>query len=176
MNLFLRLLWTLMVARFRPRAPALGPVSTPFRVMPTDLDVLMHVNNGVYLSMMDLGRIDLMIRSRLFTTINERGWYPVVVAQTIQYRRSLKLFDRFDIVTRVLAWDDKSIMIEQRFVRRGEEIATALMRARFLRRTGGTVPMAELIAAAGNPPTPTDVPAYALEWNAAQRAASAKPS
>ena len=176
MNLYFRLFWTLVAARFRSRAPTLGPVATPFRVLPTDLDVLMHVNNGVYLSMMDLGRIDLMMRSGLFATINERGWYPVVVAQTIQYRRSLKLFDRFDIVTRVLAWDDKAIMLEQRFVRRGEEVATALMRGRFLKRSGGTVPMPELIAAAGNPPTPTDIPAYALEWNAAQRAAAAKPS
>src|SRR5687768_7148163 len=116
MNLFFRLLWTLVAARFRSRVPTLGPVQTPFRVWPTDLDVLMHVNNGVYLSMMDLGRIDLMTRSGLFATINERGWYPVVTAQTIQYRRSLKLFDRFDIVTRVLAWDDKTIMLEQRFV------------------------------------------------------------
>ena len=175
MNLFMRLLWTLMVARFRSRVPALGPVATPFRVLPTDLDVLMHVNNGVYLSMMDLGRIDLMMRSGLFATINERGWYPVVVAQTIQYRRSLKLFDRFEIVTRVLAWDDKAIMLEQRFVRRGEEVATALMRGRFLKRAGGTVPMSDLIAAAGNPAAPVDVPSYAREWNAAQ-AAAAKPS
>lgn len=169
MNLYLRLLWTLLVARFRSRATPLGPVATPFRVWPTDLDVLMHVNNGVYLSMMDLGRIDLMLRSGLFATVNERGWYPVVTAQTIQYRRSLKLFDRFEIVTRVLSWDDKAITLEQRFVRGGEQIATALMRGRFLSRAGGTVPMSELIAAAGNPTPPTDVPEYAREWDALQK-------
>jgi acyl-CoA thioesterase FadM len=175
MNLFFRLIWTLVAGPFRSRVPTLGPATTPFRVWPTDLDVLMHVNNGVYLSMMDLGRIDLMMRSGLFGAINERGWYPVVTAQTIQYRRSLKVFDRFDIVTRVLAWDDRAIMLEQRFVRRGEEVATALMRGRFLRRAGGTVPMSDLIAAAGNPPAPTDVPPYAVQWNAAQTTA-AKPS
>ena len=30
------------------------------RVLPTDLDVLGHMNNGVYLSIFDLGRFDLL--------------------------------------------------------------------------------------------------------------------
>ena len=168
MNLVFRLVWLLLTWRSRPPVSPLGPARTSFRVLPTDLDVLFHVNNGVYLSMMDLGRTDLMLRAGMLREIRKRGWYPVVVAQTIQYRRSLKLFDRFEIETRVLTWDEKSILVGQEFRRpNGEAIATALVRARFL-SPRGSVPMADLIAAVGNPPLPADVPAYAQQWNAAQ--------
>jgi YbgC/YbaW family acyl-CoA thioester hydrolase len=168
MNLLLRFFSLLLLGRFRSRVPALGPCRTPFRVMPTDLDVLLHVNNGVYLSMTDLARVDLMQRSGLAGVVKSRGWYPVVVAQTIQYKRSLKLFERFEIVTRVLAWNEKAILLEHRFERAGETVAYGLIRARFLSRAGGTVSINDLIAVAGSPPPPIDVPEYALRWNAEQ--------
>jgi YbgC/YbaW family acyl-CoA thioester hydrolase len=167
LNLFFRFLWLLLVSRFRSRVDVLGPCATPYRVWPTDLDVFMHVNNGVYLSMMDLARMDLMSRSGLMQPIRARGWYPVVTAQTIQYRRSLKLFDRFDIVTRVLAWTDKEILVSQQFVRNRIVVASALMRGRFLSKQG-SVPMSEIIALAGNPKPPTDVPEFARQWSDAQ--------
>ena len=166
-NLFLRFLWLMTVGRLRQKVAPLGPCRTPFLVWPTDLDLQVHMNNGVFLSLMDLGRIDLLQRARLLGPIRERGWYPVVTAQTIQYRRSLTLFQRFDIVTRVLSWDDKTILLEQRFERGSETVAYALIRGRFLSRAGN-VPMTELLALAGNPPCPTDVPDYATRWNADQ--------
>jgi hypothetical protein len=59
-NLLLRTVWLVLTARFRSRCHVLGPVRTPFRVLPTDLDVLRHMNNGVYKSLLDLARTDLM--------------------------------------------------------------------------------------------------------------------
>lgn len=133
MNLVFRLLWTILRARVGPRVDLLGPWRTPFRVWPTDCDVLLHVNNGVYLSMMDLGRVDLMLRSGMFAKLRARGWYPVVAAQTIQYARSLGPFQKFWIETRVLGWDERAFFLEQRFIRPGEVVvATAVVRARFL--------------------------------------------
>src|SRR6266567_8900242 len=101
MNRWLRLLWLMVSIRWRPVAPPLGPVRTPFRVWPTDLDVFRHMNNGIYLTIMDLARLDLMLRSGFWRRIKAQGWYPVVVAETIQFRRSLNLFQRFEIETRV---------------------------------------------------------------------------
>jgi acyl-CoA thioesterase FadM len=106
-NLLFRLLWLALVVGRRAPVPALGPCRTPFRVMPTDLDVLLHVNNGVYLSLMDLARVDLMRRAGLLRHLRANGWYPVVAAETIQFRRSLRSFERFDIVSRVLTWDEQ---------------------------------------------------------------------
>lgn len=168
MNLFFRLLWLIIVGRMRSSVSPVGPCRTPFRVLPSDLDVLLHMNNGVYLSLMDLARVDLLRRANLYEPIRARGWYPVVTAQTIQYRRSLALFHRFAIVTRVLWWDDRSILLEQRFERGAETVAYALVRGRFLSRAGGTVSMQEIMKLAGSPPGPTDVPDFARRWNADQ--------
>jgi acyl-CoA thioesterase FadM len=168
MNLLLRLLWLLIVGRTRSAVPPLGPCRTPFRVWPTDLDVLRHVNNGVHLSIMDLARVDLMMRAGMASRIKARGWYPVVVAETIQFRRSLNLFERFEIETRVLGWDEKAIVIEQQFVRRGEAVAHALVRARFLSKRGGAVSPRELIVPLGLPAESPPMSDYAARWNAEQ--------
>lgn len=168
MNRLLRILWLLLRSRLRARVPQLGPCRTPFRVWPTDLDVLLHMNNGMYLTIMDLARADLAIRSGLEPLVHAQGWYFVVVAETIQFRRSLNLFQRFEIETRVLGWDDKAVVIEQHFWRGEEAVAHALVRARLLRRSGGNVPTAELaqvLGLAGQAPQLAD---YAARWNAEQ--------
>lgn len=167
MNLWLRVIWLLLAVRWRRPLPPLGPCVTPLRVWFTDLDTLRHVNNGVYLSMMDLGRVELMMRSGLARMMRERDWFTVVVAETIQFRRSLTLFQEFHIETRVLGWDDTAILIEQHFIR-GEEIcAHALVRARVLKR-GDKVTPAEFAEAAGLDPVSPPLEGYAARWNADQ--------
>ena len=161
MNLFMRLLWLRLVGRFRSSVDLLGPVRTPFRVWPTDLDVLRHVNNGVYLSILDLARLDLLIRAGVAGALRDRGWFPVVTAESIGFNRSLTLFQRFEVETRVLGWDDVSFFIHQRFVRGDDAIASALVVGRFLRREGGSVPPEDVAALGGLDESPT-VPGWAL--------------
>jgi len=167
-NLWLRLLWLLLAAPRRSSVPPFGPCHTPFRVLPTDLDVLRHVNNGVYLSMMDLARVDLMIRAGLARELRQQGWYPVVVAQTIRFRRSLTLFQAFTIETRVLGWDEKAFVLEQRFERGTELVANAVVRARFLSRTGDRISPREVLALAGESGASPVLPAEVARWNADQ--------
>ncbi len=102
MNKLLRLWWVLWRAR---RGAALDPtdVSTVrFRVLPNDLDLQGHMNNGVYLSMMDLGRMDLMVRSGVWRELSARGYYPVVASSTITYRRSLDPWESYDLESRIV--------------------------------------------------------------------------
>jgi acyl-CoA thioesterase FadM len=168
MNKLLRLLWLLLVSARRAPASPFGPCVTPFRVWFTDLDVLLHMNNGTYFSIMDLARVDLMIRAGMIGRIRKQGWYPVVVAETIQLRRSLNLLQRFDIETRVCGWDDKAIVLEQQFIRRGEVVAHALVRTRFLSKQGGSVTPAELMQMLGLDATSPALGDYAARWNADQ--------
>lgn len=139
MNLILRLLALSFLSRRRSETSPLGPCRTPFRVWPTDLDVLRHVNNGVYLSLMDLARVDLLSRAGYSSAIRARGWYPVVAAETISFRRSLTVLQRFEIVTDVIGWDDKAFYLTQNFERGGVVVASAVVKARFLARGGERV-------------------------------------
>ena len=172
MNLYFRLLLLRLRTRRASRLSLWDEARTPFRVVPTDLDPLRHVNNGKYLSMLDLGRMDLMIRSGFWQELSDRGWYPVVAAQTITYKRSLTLGQRFELRTHVLGVDDRAVYLEQTFVRQGAVMARAVVQARFLRRSGGTVPTADLLEAAGGADRDLTVPDWVHDWASATRISS----
>jgi acyl-CoA thioesterase FadM len=165
MNLFLRLLLLFLTAAFRPRCQLFEPTRKRFIVWPPDLDVLFHVNNGVYLSMLDVARVDLMLRSGLATQLRRKGFYPVVAAETIRFRRSLQLFQVFQVETTVIGWDDKAFIIQHRFLRGEELVAEAMVRARFLRRGGGTVSSRELLDLVGRSEPSPALPAWIDAWN-----------
>ena len=46
----------------------------PLRVLPNDLDTNLHLNNGRYLTLMDLGRVDLMLRMGVMGELRRRRW------------------------------------------------------------------------------------------------------
>ena len=156
------------------RAPRAGRRGTPIghydvgrlamRTLPTDLDLNRHMNNGVYLSVLDLGRFDLLIRNGIWDILRGRDWYPVVVAETISFRKSLNLWQKFVIETRVSGYDEKAVYVDQRIVVDGEIYAQAVVRARFLKKRGGTVSVAELIDAIGTVPPDLQLPEWQLRW------------
>ncbi|WP_144761050.1 thioesterase family protein [Curtobacterium sp. 9128] len=169
MNLYFRLFLLRLRVRRGPRLSLWDEARTPFRVTLTDLDPLRHVNNGKYLSLLDLGRLDLMLRAGFWDALRDRGWFPVVAAQTITYKRSLTLGQRFDLRTRVLGVDERSVYLEQTFVRRGGVVARAVVQARFLRSGGGHVSPAELLDAVGGAPEDLALPAWVAAWASAVR-------
>lgn len=137
------------------------------RVWPTDLDVLGHMNNGVYLSIMDLGRMDLMIREGFWATLRANKMYPVMVSETITFRRSLNPWEVFVLETRVVGVDDKAVYVEQRFVIDGEIAAQAMTRARFLQAGAGTVSIERLSELAGTDLREHPLPDWVTAWAAA---------
>ncbi|HJE51329.1 MAG TPA: thioesterase family protein [Tessaracoccus flavescens] len=169
MNLYLRLLLLRVYVLFRPKMSPWETARTPFRVMPTDLDVLRHMNNGRYLTLMDLGRLDLMLRSGMWGKFTKAGWFPVVAGQTISYRRSLNPWQKFDLYTRFVGIDGSWIYMEQAFVVGDTVHAEAVIRARFLKRSGGSVSHDELIALIGEHPADRVVPEWMSEWNTATK-------
>ena len=155
MNLLFRLIWLMVTVRRKPPLTFHDVDRLPMRARWTDLDQLRHVNNGVFLSMMDLGRVDLMVRAGVWKQLMDAGIYPVVAAQTITYRKSLQWRQRFVLETRMAGYHDKALFVEQRFVVDGEIYARAFVKARFLKRSGGTVSIEELNAIAGEDLTQT---------------------
>nr|WP_286307503.1 thioesterase family protein [Agromyces mangrovi] len=170
MHMFFRTL--LHLVWFSRRKQGLGHYDvarTNFITLPTDLDINRHMNNGVYFSIMDVARFDMLVRNGVWKLFRARGWYPVVVAETLSFRKSLNLWQRFTIESRILGFDDKAVYVEQRFVRpdadgEPEVYAKGYIRGRFLKQGGGTVSVAELIEAIGEVPEEMVVPERLLEW------------
>jgi acyl-CoA thioesterase FadM len=132
--------------------------------LPTDIDILRHMNNGRYLSLFDLGRWDLLIRTGISDVMKTNGWYAVVSAETVTFRKSLELWQRFDVESRLLGHDDKALYLEHRAVVAGEVYARVIVRARMMKRSGGTLGHEELFAAVGRPEGLPDVEPWVHDW------------
>ncbi len=155
MNLWLRLIWLIATARWRGALAApLGVSSVPFRVWPHDLDTSLHMNNGRYWTLMDLGRTDLMLRMGLWRAVLRHRWTPVISAGKIRFRRELRPFTPFRLESRVLCWEETYLVIEHRLVSRGRsgEIANAVALVKaglYDRKAKGFVPIARLLEEMG---------------------------
>lgn len=180
MHMFFRtMLHALILSRRGPKL-GFGDVSrSRFRVVPTDLDILRHMNNGVYLSIMDVARFDMLMQNGVMAIFNRLGWYPVVVAETISFRKSLQLWQRFTIESKILGFDDQAVFLEQRFVRPGpdgapEVYARAVVRARILKKSGGVVKVAEIAEASGTDINDFTLPEQLRLWGEASRLPSTR--
>ncbi|MFK8083518.1 MAG: acyl-CoA thioesterase [Granulosicoccus sp.] len=175
MKLFFRLIWLVLTQRWRPRCNVLGPVDTKVRVYPNDLDVLLHVNNGVYLTYADLGRTDLMLRSNTLAKINKKRWYPVAAGATVEFRKSLKLGQVFTITTRVLGWDEKSVYMGQEFTRNNDTVAKIMIDARFVSSRGERISTDKILKLLDVNQPPPKMPPALLQWIDSKKTVSASP-
>lgn len=163
----------LALATVRPRRAVPGqdlldPSETHLRVRVGDLDLYRHVNNGVYLQYLDLGRSNFLADLGAFGRLAERGWYPVVAASTMTYRRSLTLGQRFTVTTRTLGWDARVVYLEQLVERGGQRVARGWVAGRFLSRAGDRIAPADVVTAiVGAPRESPDLPDDVAAWSRA---------
>lgn len=170
MVLLFRFLLVMFLSRFRRRIGPLGEARLRFTVLPTDCDLNVHLNAGRYISFMDVARVELLGRMRLFRKVIGAGWRPINGGMIIRYRRSLLPFERFDLRSRVLGWDDKWIYFEHVIERNGELCAIGNARGLF-RHGKRSVPPAEMAEMLGiaDPDSPP-LPPYIEQWRRAEEA------
>ncbi len=146
------------------RSDMLETSSIQMRVWPNDLDINLHVNNGRYLTLMDLGRLDMMIRSRTLGIIFKNKWYPVLGSATVRFKRSLKLFEKFTLKTRILGWDEKWVYMEHRIETPEHLAVIAIVKALF-RTKGRSIPSQELAEAFGHTGPSPVLGGFIKDWN-----------
>lgn len=144
MNLYLRLILIAIFGLRKKQQHPLEPVVSHFRVMPWDLDVLGHMNNGRYLQISDVARIDWMCRARIINAIVKNRWGALLGGSLIRYSKALNAWQRYRVITQVTSWDERWFFIEHRFeTLSGKEVATCLTRAalRSAKDWAGTQPI-----------------------------------
>ena len=145
MILFFRVAILIVKNLLRRRIQIRGESVIRLRVWPTDMDLNFHLNDGRYVSLSGLGRVDLMHRTGLLRRALKRGWYPVVGSVVIRYRREIRAFEKFELHSRILGWDEKWFYFEHRFEKGGDVAALAYARG-VMRTRGGAVPPADVLA------------------------------
>ncbi|MEM7526358.1 MAG: acyl-CoA thioesterase [Pseudomonadota bacterium] len=146
---YLRLALTVFQAA---RAPAIAPGGATIiktRCWPWDADPFLELNNGRHLTLFDLGRFAFGMRFGLLPVLRQRRWSLVVGGSTTQYRRRIRLFERFEILTRCLARDEKWFYFEQITLSRGKPCSAAFVRTAVVAGPKGTVPTQEVMTALG---------------------------
>jgi acyl-CoA thioesterase FadM len=116
MNLYLRLLWALLRAW---RQPAIQPgetISRRLTVLPNDIDVNGHMNNGRYLTMVDLMLIEYFGRIGFIKHLLRQGWRPMAGGSFISYRRGLKPLQRYQLRFRIEGSDSSWNFMRFEFV------------------------------------------------------------
>ncbi|XP_036374548.1 protein THEM6 [Megalops cyprinoides] len=127
---FLRAAAVVLRAWFQtPVWDVLAEQSVGGRVLPHDVD-MGHMNNARYLRECDFARFSLYTRNGVFKATRVLGATLVVGASTIRYRRALSLGEAFELRSRIVAWDDKSFYLEQRFVSCADGVVSAVMLCR----------------------------------------------
>lgn len=81
MNLYLRLIWLLLTYPFKSRMGFTDALERKMRVMPGDLDINGHVNNGRYLTLVDLAIIEMFLRSGVLFKVFRHGGGPCWAAR-----------------------------------------------------------------------------------------------
>ncbi len=117
MNLIFRMLWVWLLSLRRERLPV-GVSESRLRLitLPNDLDLNLHMNNGRYLTIADLSRIDLFLRTGLATVMRKERWAPIISEHTMSYKRSLKLFQKFEAVMQLTHWDERCFYMSHQFL------------------------------------------------------------
>ena len=148
MNLIFRLFWLFITASKRKRIGLIDESELTLRVLPTDLDINLHLTNARYLSMMDLGRTELIIQTGVLKKVLAKRWLPVVAVANLKFYKQINPFQRFKLITKIIGWDEKWIYIEQRFEVNENLAAVGVIKGLF-RSKSGNVPTEEMLLLAG---------------------------
>ena len=152
---WLRLLKALLSARYRSKLDVSEPSILSFRVWLTDVDASI-MNHATMMTVMEAGRIDLMVRAGFFKLARKEKWYFPTSSISVQFLRPLKLFQAAQLTTRVIHVTQAAIYLEQKITRGEKEIAGCMVKATvkkgretldipaIIKRLGGTsIPVGE---------------------------------
>ena len=147
MNLIFRLIYVCVYSLFRERLAVENSQShLPMMVLPNDLDINLHMNNGRYLTLCDLNRVDLFIRTGLLRTMRKRKWFPVIAEHTMSYKKSLHPFERYTAELEVTHWDDKYFYMTHTFSTAERVVATGTSKGAIRSRSEVIKPAEVIIA------------------------------
>lgn len=165
---FLRLAKEFVVHR---NAPKLGPFETHHSThlcWPWDIDLWLEMNNGRVLTLYDLGRLVLAQRVGLFPVLKREKWLLTIAGSVVRYRKRVRIFDRVEMRSRMIGWDDKFVYLEHSMWHRGDCTSHLVVRMAFT-DSRGLVRMNRVSAVIGLPPSP-ELPDWVRTWIAAEDA------
>ena len=149
--------------RNAPRLPIMGVHESWHRCWPQDIDIYMEMNNGRILTMFDLGRTGLAKRTGLITALLDNKWGMTMAGASVRYRKRIRPFVKFKMITRTVGWDDKFFYLDQSIWIGDDCAAQGLFRSAVTDKNGIVRPrkLFDHIGYTGDKPV---LPSWAQAW------------
>ncbi|AUH35265.1 acyl-CoA thioesterase [Paracoccus tegillarcae] len=149
--------------RAAPRLSVTGTHVSTHMCWPWDLDPWIELNNGRTLTLYDLGRIPMAARTGLVGILRKKNWGFTVAGNSVRYRRRIRAFQRFTMISRVIAWDARFIYMEQSMWR-GDDCCNHMLLRSAVTGPKGIVSPAEVLAEIGGDPESPPLPGWVEAW------------
>lgn len=130
------------MANFRRKLTVFEESKINFRVWITDVDANI-MNHAPMMTVMEMGRIDFMVRCGFFSIARRKKWYFPLKSISVQFLRPLKVFQKANLITRVFHADEKWIYLEHQIIRKGKIIAICIAKAT-VKKGRETIPTKEI--------------------------------
>lgn len=168
---FIRMFKDMYRARAQPRFEHLTQTHVSHHICwPHDLDLFLELNNGRALTLYDLGRTVLAQRAGLIDVLRRKHWALTMAGSHVRFRRRIHGFERFEMRSRAVCWDDRFTYIEQSMWKRDGECAShVLYRAAVTDKNGIVAPL-RVLAALGQDAVSPPVPDWIAQWIKAEAA------
>lgn len=134
-----------------------------FYCHPWDIDIFNEMNNGTVLTLYDLGRMDLALRTDLAALLIKRKWSLVVAGSSVRYRKRIHMFDKVTMRTQCVGTDERWIYLEQSMWVKGQPCSSVLIRSGITNKEG-LVSTSEITTALVEQPDTRELPAWVKEW------------
>lgn len=154
---FFRLGWSLYSAR---KLPAMDPFDlhvSRHRCHLSDCDIFGEMNNGRILTLYEMGRFQAAVRMGLWTILKKKRWGLTVAGTSIRYRRRITPFERYEVRTKIITWDERFVYLEQGMYKTNGDCASNVLLRTAVVEKGRSVPTEMLTKALGissHPPSP----------------------
>ncbi len=173
MNLYLRLIWTLLRSwRLKPMS-AYDTLELQMRVLPNDLDINGHMNNGRYLTVVDLALVEFFVRTGLARLMLKRGWKPMSGGTVVSFRRGLQPFTAYTLKFSMAGCQGPWNFMRYEFWQNGKLCAVGVMKGASVSRQG-LVEASVAYQALGVPMPAGALPREVQHWLAAEAALMAE--
>ena len=131
---------------------------------PWDLDTFAELNNGRTLTLFDLGRFGPAQRTGVTDVLRKHKWGLTTAGASTRYRHRIKVFERIEMRSKLVFWDERFLYIEQTMLKKDGRCANhILFRGGVVDKKGlvSTFRITEALGYSGDAPP---CPSWVSEW------------
>lgn len=165
---FVRTAKDVFLASRQPRFESLTQTHVSHHICwPHDLDFWLELNNGRALSLYDIGRTAMAQRMGLISALRRENWGMTIAGTSTRFRRRIKGFERFEMRSRGVCWDDRFFYLEQSMWKTDGECASHVLYRAAVTDGNGIVPPPRVLNAMNWQATSPEMPDWITGWGRA---------